>query len=213
MDSNTHWKKWVVRLLTRWFIRLSKRTAPLEPKELNLLEETVTVFPFKTESQFLAQVTPFGTIIWNEQRMEGLSGHAQKVVLRHEQSHQERNSVFKWLLYGLSLWFSFGLLAIILAGVSLLSGTGISSAVFTGVIGVIAMTVFIIAVRIDETIADYHALRDLGEEEFITGYSDLSSAGDSSIFAAIMRHVLYSTPKQTITIHRLVHRIKNTLLC
>lgn len=209
MGHNTSWRQWIVVLLTQWFIRLSKRSSPLEPKELDLLDEAVTVFPFENESQFFAQVTPFGTIIWNERRMRDLSEHARKVVLRHEQSHQERNSVFKGLLYGFSLWFAFGLLALILAGVLLLSGATISSVAFSGGIGVMAVAVFITVVRIDETLADYHTLCDLGEEEFIAGYTDISSANDSSISVEIVRRILYSTPKQTITLHRLVKRVKS----
>lgn len=208
MKHDSGWRRLVAIVLSKWFIRLTKLTTPLEPKELDLLDESIVVFPFRSESQFFAQATPFGTVIWNEHWMEGLPEHAQRVVLRHEQSHQERNSVFKGLLYGFALWFAFGLFALTAAGVLLLSGAPTASVAYTGGIGLMAVTVFLVTVRVDETLADYHALRDLGEEEFIAGYTDLPSVNDSSILADVQRRIFYPTPHQTIKLYRLVKRIE-----
>lgn len=200
--------RWII---TWWFIRILKRTTPKERKKLEILEEPVEVMTFEKDSPLFAQVTPVRTMILNESKIENLPSHAKELLLRHEKSHQERNSVFRGLLYGFALWCAVGLFTFLYGVIGLATGVTVSTAGYPIGIGIAMITVFILTVRIDETLADYHSLCYLGEETFIEGYEAIDSQSSGGLLTNLLGKVMYSTPRQTIAIRHVVTRFESTI--
>ncbi|WP_436348754.1 M48 family metalloprotease [Natronorubrum sp. FCH18a] len=204
--------KWIVRIqtaLTRAFVRVLKRSTVKDIKEATYLDESTTIYTFRSDGALFAQVTPFSTIIWNENRTEQLSEKGRQFVLRHECSHRDRNPIYKGALYGMSLTFAGGLFALVTSLLLLLFGANpLDEMVLFGV-ATCMMVSFVILLRLEETIADYYTIRDLGEEHFLKGYDEISTAGDDSLRARTIRKILYTHPNDTVRIYRFLKQFSN----
>jgi len=76
-------------------------------------------------------------------------------------------------------------------------------------LGVLLISVFIAAVRVDETIAEYDAFRYLGEGKFIEAHQELSDVGETGFLTRIWVRLVYPTTDEIITIHRGIQRIQS----
>lgn len=197
---------WLQSVLTRWFIRIGKRSDPEEVEELSLLDEDTTVYPFYGHGSVFAQVTPFGTIIWNKTRTEKLSTEAKRLVLRHECSHRDRNPVYKGIFLGMAVTFAGGAFLLLLAMRALILGSSTADLVVPTVVVFGMMATFVCLNRIEETVADYHALCELGEESFLEAYEEITTMSDDSFLSRFARRALYTHPKVTVRLSRLVRR-------
>ncbi|WP_247005060.1 hypothetical protein [Halosolutus gelatinilyticus] len=207
MIELNEWRFKIRTFFTKLFIWVSQRTSIEEINEVSLLNERTTIYSFRSDSAIFAQVTPIGTIIWNKSRMEGLSTRSKQLILRHECSHRDRNPIYKGILYGMAVSFAAGLLLLLISFALLALGASPSELLTPVLIAVGMIGSFIILVRIEETLADYHAIRDLGEETFIDAYNEISSESDNSLHAQGLRKVLYTDPSDTVRIYRFFQRI------
>ena len=197
---------WIQAFLTRWFIRLFKRSKPEEAEELSLLDEPTTVYPFRSDGALFGQATPFGTIIWNKTRTEKLSRKAKRLVLRHECSHRDRNPIYKGVFFGMAASFAAGCLLLLFVIEALLLGASPFDLVTHTAVAFGMMGAFLVLFRIEETIADYHAICELGEEGFIDAYEEIALVSDDSLRNRIIGKVLYTHPEDTVRIYRLRQR-------
>lgn len=193
-------------VLTWVFVLFTKRTTLKGQKEITLPHKTIRVYTFDKDSPGLAQATLFGTIIWNLHWTEGLSVQAQQLLLTHEESHKNRNIIWKGIIYALIIL----LLIVTYQKGQLILETGfggLSAAMLIDTIGslTIPFVTFLIAIRVEEIIADYQSLQELGEEHFIEGYRELLEQGDSTITGRIVRKFLYNHPKQTVKLHDMLN--------
>lgn len=193
-------------VLTWVFVLFTKRTTLKGQKEITLPHKTIRVYTFDKDSPGLAQATLFGTIIWNLHWTEGLSVQAQQLLLTHEESHKNRNIIWKGIIYALIIL----LLIVTYQKGQLILETGfggLSAAMLIDTIGslTIPFVTFLIAIRVEEIIADYQSLQELGEEHFIEGYRELLEQGDSTITGWIVRKFLYNHPKQTVKLHDMLN--------
>jgi len=193
-------------LLTWIFVLFTKRTTLKGQKEVTLPHKAIRVYIFDKDSPGLAQATPFGTIIWNLHWTEGLSVQAKQLLLTHEESHKNRNVIWKGIIYALLIL----LLIVTYQKGQLILETGfggLSAAMLIDTIGslTIPFVTFLIAIRVEEIIADYQSLQELGEEHFIEGYRELLEQGDSTITGWIVRKFLYNHPKQTVKLHDMLN--------
>jgi hypothetical protein len=193
-------------VLTWVFVLFTKRTTLKGQKEITLPHKTIRVYTFDKDSPGLAQATLFGTIIWNLHWTEGLSVQAQQLLLTHEESHKNRNIIWKGIIYALIIL----LLIVTYQKGQLILETGfggLSAAMLIDTIGslTIPFVTSLIAIRVEEIIADYQSLQELGEEHFIEGYRELLEQGDSTITGRIVRKFLYNHPKQTVKLHDMLN--------
>lgn len=193
-------------VLTWVFVLFTKRTTLKGQKEITLPHKTIRVYTFDKDSPGLAQATLFGTIIWNLHWTEGLSVQAQQLLLTHEESHKNRNIIWKGIIYALIIL----LLIVTYQKGQLILETGfggLSAAMLIDTIGslTIPFVTFLIAIRVEEIIADYQSLQEVGEEHFIEGYRELLEQGDSTITGWIVRKFLYNHPKQTVKLHDMLN--------
>jgi len=193
-------------VLTWVFVLFTKRTTLKGQKEITLPHKTIRVYTFDKDSPGLAQATLFGTIIRNLHWTEGLSVQAQQLLLTHEESHKNRNIIWKGIIYALIIL----LLIVTYQKGQLILETGfggLSAAMLIDTIGslTIPFVTSLIAIRVEEIIADYQSLQELGEEHFIEGYRELLEQGDSTITGRIVRKFLYNHPKQTVKLHDMLN--------
>lgn len=196
-------KQWLLDKATLLFLLVFYRTTTVERKQLKLLDEPVCVYEFESESDAFAQVTHFNTIIWNRQKVNSLSKSAKRLVLRHEMSHRDRNPVFKGIFYGTTLWLVLGAILTV-GGITSIAMGGYSSGTTLVGTGMLLMIVFGVCYRADETLADYHTLKELGESEFIFAYAELSGQSDNSFITKLIRTLFYTNPKNTIALRRAI---------
>lgn len=190
------------KLFTRGFIRIYK-LSKLEGKETKShLGEPVTIYTFRKNGSTMAQSTLVGTIIWNKEVMENLSSEAQELVLSHECSHRDRNVVFKSLLYSTIAWFGIGAWIFYRIAKYLLLGRRVDNLFILIVIAVVLMGVFMALFRIEETLADYHALSKLGEDHFLNAHEEISNTVDRGIISEVIGKVFYTKPKHTVCLFR-----------
>ncbi|WP_435074844.1 M48 family metalloprotease [Halorubrum sp. HHNYT27] len=191
--------------LTWLFVLVLKRTRLEGTEDFELADETVTVFKFRADRPEFAQATPFGTIIWNLHQTESLSDNARQFVLTHERSHRDRNPVWKGFLYG-------GAICVAVAGASVLKlilAVTLGEVPFGALYQPVAVSLlfvagFLLAFRIEETVADYQALQQIGEKRFTEAYKEVFESGSGGIVSDLVRTILYTHPKQTLKLHRFV---------
>lgn len=197
-------RAWILAVLTRAFIRI-RYTKPEETRELSLLEEPTTVYTFQSDSSFFAQTTLFGTIVWNKTRMDTLSTEAKRLVLRHECSHRDRNPIYKGLFYSTAVSFATGLMLLAFGGYLLVAGAPVYELVRPTLIAVLMIAVFVVLFRVEETMADYHAICELGEEGFLTAYDEIATEGPVSRRGQFFRRIFYTHPQDTARLYRWFH--------
>jgi Zn-dependent protease with chaperone function len=194
-------------VLTWLFVLILKRKTIEETEKVDIDGECVTIYRYRSKKPEFAQTTPIGTIIWNQNRTEGLSEDARQLVLSHEKSHADRNPVWKGLLYGSVI--NLAVVSVVVPKLILRAVSADFSLVPMGQIigvGFLFITVFLLLFRIEETLADYHALQQLGEKRFTRGYEELSESGSGGTVSGLLRTVLYTSPSQTLKLHRLVEQ-------
>lgn len=72
------------------------------------------------------------------------------------------------------------------------------------------MGAFVVLSRIEETIADYHAIWELGEERFMEAYEEIASVSDDSLLNQVLLRVQYTRSTHTLGIYRLFQRPAKT---
>lgn len=170
------------------------------------------VYWFDSDSAVFGQATPVGTIILNKQRMENLSDDAAELIYRHEQGHLNRLPVFKGLFYGMVLNGVLGIYYLLKSlGYSLLIPFGIPAEPVGLLAGVslLLVLVFVVTVRLEELAADLHALRELGEEEFINAYDEISKAGRDTLFNQIINALFYPRLNNVVRVQRLLSWVRS----
>lgn len=172
------------------------------------------VYWFDSDSAAYGQVTPVGTIILNKQRIENLSDEAAELIYRHEQGHLNRLPVFKGLFYGMVLNGALGIYYLLKSlGYSLLIPFGMPAEPVGLLAGVslLLILVFVVTVRLEELAADLHALRELGEEEFMNAYDEISETGSDTLFNQIITALLYPRLNNVVRIKRFLSWVDGTL--
>lgn len=189
----------VVRLrrwLARLFVRVYYGTSVQEARELCLSPEPVSVLVFATERGPFAQATPFGPIVWNERKTSRLSPRSRRLILLHERSHQGRTPLLRLLLFvaaplpGLALLVWAWTLVAVGGGLpawNALAGFGVGLALVAG---------FLLLVRVEETLAEYAAVRRMGPESFLEAYREIAVTGP-------WRRIAYPAPETTVWLYRL----------
>lgn len=179
------------------FVRVYYGTSVGPPRELGLLSEPVSVLPFSTERGPIAQATPFGPIVWNDHQTGRLSPRSQRLVLLHERSHQRRSPVVRLLLLTAALLP--GIAALLWAWVllSLAGGLSVADALPWLGLGGALVAVFLLLVRLEETVAEYAAVRELGPEAFLDAYEEIAVTG-------AWRRIAYPAPETTVRLYRLL---------
>lgn len=208
MPDLDRFRVWMQAVLTRLFIRVFRWSRFEETKEISLLDEPTTVYTFRNDGPPFAQTTLFGTIIWNETRMEQLSSQAQRLVLRHECSHRDRNPFFKGLFFGMIGFFLGGLYVLGIVVDSYLGGASLPALIQPTIAALAMMGAFVVLFRIEETIADYHALLELGEEGFTEAYDEITNVGEWKLHYWLLSKVGYTKPRHTIRLNRLFQRLR-----
>lgn len=196
----------ILTALTYAFAGVIHRQKITAVDELDLLDDPVTVYTIQKDSPMFAQsILLIGTILVNESRWEGLSDRAKRCVLHHELSHSTRTPLFRGLFLGMLFCSAVAARDLLMAAVGLATGRYASIHFWPALILLSVIVIFVGLVRIEETIADQHALDALGVEEFRKAYDELLGSGGGST-GGVVRAILYTTPEASI---RLYHFRKN----
>lgn len=171
--------------------------AGVEEAELRLLPEPVPVLVFATERGPFAQATPFGPIVWNETKTSRLSPRSRRLILLHEQSHQRRTPLYRLLLLLAAPLPGLALLVWAWTLVSLAGGLGLRTALASFGVGVVLLSAFLLLVRVEETLAEYAAVRRMGPEAFLAAYREIAVTG-------AWRRVAYPSPETTVWLFELL---------
>jgi len=210
MSRNLRVRGWLLHALTLIFLWGIKRQRLHSVEEVEIFGEPERVWKIHSKKPLFAQVTPVGTIIWNEARMSKLSEEAKSLVLSHERSHQERNAVFKGLFWGMLIVSCIAIGHLISIGLVLIMGytvTGLENVlpIYSGII-----LIFGILWRLEEFFADQHAIESVGESAFKSAKAEIGEYSADSIFANIFRKLIYTDTSTTVKIYR--KRQKSSLL-
>lgn len=195
-------ERWALHALTVLFVWVARRERVESVEEINVLGETERVWKVRSDGATFAQVTIFGTIIWNESRMNALSDTAKLLVLSHERSHKHRSPVFKGMMLGILLVASVAIAHLLVIGLMLVMGSSINglAALLPVYAGIILLLVVVI--RLDEFLADQEAIETVGENDFLRAYDELAEYSADSMLSNIVRRLLYTTPSTTARIYR-----------
>lgn len=201
---------WIQAHLTRGFIRVCRRSTPEGTKQVSFLDEEIEVYTYSSDSDIFAQTMLWGTIIWNNTKMEALSPLAKELVLIHEASHRDRNSVFKGVFLGFAILCAIGITSLL--GVGWLILQGAQPLQLASTVGVAAMMilVFLLMFRLDEAIADFHVVRELGEEQFLKAYNEVFDTGRTTLTGWVMGKLIYTKPEHTIRFYRASKRLSSS---
>lgn len=194
--------------LTRFVVRLVHGTACDGTERLTLLDEPTLVYTYRSPDPPLAQVTPFGTILWNSAYTDRLSPSARRVVLRHECSHRDRNPLFKVVFAVAMGLFGIGLLCLVEAGVLLARGA-YADGTLLGLLGLGLLVGAVVVSRVEEGLADYHALREVGETRFLDAYEEIESLLPSASTGRLVSRLFYPDRRTVVRVHRLVERARD----
>lgn len=165
------------------------------------------VYWFDSNSATFGQATPVGTIILNKQRMDGLSDEAAELVYRHEKGHVNRLPVFKGLFYGMLFNGAVGVYYLLKSlGYTLLIPFGMPAEPIGVILGVslLMLFAFLLTARLEELAADLHALRDIGEEEFLDAYDEISKEASNALHIRLIKALIYPRLNNVIRVHRLL---------
>jgi Zn-dependent protease with chaperone function len=165
------------------------------------------VYWFSSDSAAFGQATPVGTIILNKDRMENLSDEAAELVYRHERGHLDRLPVFRGLFFGMVFNGVLGIYYLLKSlGYSLLIPFGVPVepvALLAGV-SLLMIVLFVATVRLEELAADLHAIREIGEKEFLDAYDEISEESSKSLHNRVVTALLYPKLGTVVRVHRLL---------
>lgn len=188
--------------LTRAILRITHRASCEGTERIALLDEPTLVYTYRSPHPPFAQVTPLGTILWNSTYMERLSPLAQRVVLRHECSHRDRNRLFKTVFAGMMGLFGVGLLLLVEAGRLAVQNGAYAEGTLSGLVGLGLVLAAVLTARIEEGLADYHALREVGEAQFLGAYDEINSAIPETTAGRSITRLVYPRPRTVVRFHR-----------
>lgn len=169
------------------------------------------IYWFDSDSAVFGQATPVGTIILNKQRISEVSDEAAELIYRHEQGHIDRLPVFRGLFYGMVLNGAFGIYFLLKSlGYSLLIpfGMPVESVGLLTAVSLLMILAFVVTVRLEELAADLHALREVGEEEFLGTYDEISDESTDTLHNKIITMLLYPRLNNVVRVHRLLKWVK-----
>ncbi len=169
------------------------------------------VYWFDSDSAAFGQATPVGTIILNKQRMQNLSEEAAELVYRHERGHLNRLPLLRGLFYGMVINGVIGIYYLLSSlGYSLLIpfGMPIEPIAMLAGVSLLLILAFVMTVRLEELAADLHALRALGEEEFLSAYDEISSESSQSLHNEVAKFLLYPSLKNVVRVHRFLNWVR-----
>lgn len=188
--------------LTRVVLRLVHRAACDGRERISLLDEPTDVYTYRSPDPPFAQVTPLGTILWNTTYMDRLSPSTQRVVLRHECSHRDRSRLFRIAFVGMMGLFGVGL-AFVVRAVQLVGQHGAhAEGVSSALLGLGLVLAAVLTVRLEEGLADYHALREVGEAQFLGAYEEIRAASPGTTSHRLVCRVVYPHPRTVVRFHR-----------
>lgn len=191
-----------------WFTRAFARVyhGPVESVgSFNGFTDEDDVYWFDSDSAAFGQATPVGTIILNKQRMENLSDEAAELVYRHERGHLDRLPVFRGLFWGMVLNGVVGIYYLLKSlGYSLLIpfGMPVEPVAMLAGVSLAFIVLMTVTIRLEELAADLHALQDLGEDEFLGAYDEISDEGSDSLHNRVITALLYPRLNNVIRVHR-----------
>lgn len=196
-------------VLTRAIIRIAHRAACDGTELIPLLDEPTLVYTYRSPRPPFAQVTPLGTILWNRTYMDQLSPLARRVVLRHECSHRDRSRPLKVLLTAMMGLLGVGLLSVVQAGLLVVRDGAYGAGALIGLVGLGLVLAAVLAVRVEEGLADYHALREVGEPRFLSAYDEIQAASRGTRAGRLVSRLVYPRPRTVVRIHRRIQRASN----
>lgn len=194
-------------VLTRAVIRFVHRGTYCGTERISHLEEPTLVYTYRGPNPPFAQVTPFGTVLWNLTYMDRLSPLARRVVLRHECSHRDRNRLFRFVWAGTMGFFGVGLLFVLTAARLVAQNGASADGVLSGLVGLGLVAAAVLVARLEELLADYHALCDVGEARFLAAYDEIDAAVPAAGAGRLVSRLVYTRPRTTVRLHRYVGRL------
>lgn len=192
-------------VLTRAIVRIAHRATCDGTELISLLDEPTLVYTYRSPDPPFAQVTPLGTILWNRTYMDQLSPLARRVVLRHECSHRDRSRPLKVLFTVMMGLVGVGLLSVVQAGLLVVRGAYAAGAL-TALVGLGLVLAAVLAARLEEGLADYHALREVGETRFLRAYDEIHAASRGTRAGRLVSRLVYPRPRTVVRVHRRIQR-------
>lgn len=183
---------------------------PIESVSSFTGEEGDKVYWFSGESPAFGQATLVGTIILNESRIQELSETAANLVYQHEKGHLVRRPEFRGLFIGMLVicaYASYHLFKSLLYLPQVLNGAPITPFVTLAGVSASLIGLFMIAFWLEELTADLHAIKELGESEFVEAYEVISEKSDNSVTTKLIVEVLYPSVPTVVKAHRMKQRI------
>jgi len=196
-------EEWVVDKSTRLFARLTRSriegTATYTPSDRDPIE----IYRFTEDSAFLGQTTPVDTILLNTKYLDKLSEQAVELIIQHELGHSDRNAIVRGIFWGLVFNGAAGIASLLMTGLTVTLGNTPAALVQTVLVSSSGTLLFLVANRLEETWADLHALRVLGEDDFLEGYEEISEVADggNSLPARIWTAVAYTDPVNVVRVN------------
>lgn len=203
-------ESWINDKATRAFAWLARK--PVEDTgEFELSNgDTVDVYWFSKDSPVFGQATPVETILLNKPRFENLSHSGQELVICHEMGHTVRRPTLRGVFWGMVVIGAIGIYA--LAGAGLLLSLGTEPGAVAGLVsaGSLGTFGFLLTNRVEETAADLHAVRAIGEQDFRKAHREIEQVDDyePSLFIKIWTAISYTRPENVIRLNRLLKRLK-----
>lgn len=185
-----------------WLANRPKKTQK-KPILITIGGESTEVYPADIDD--FAKVTPNGQILWNESKMSPLSDSAKKLVIVHERSHSSRYPLFKALTLTPLLSWVIGTLG--WGAYFLYVGVGdnfVSHGLTLILLLPIALAFTWGFAFLDEFLADYQAMSELGESQFVVAFRETQSSTDefrSNLFIQLV----YPPLLLTRSVYRLVN--------
>ena len=199
-------------LLTKWYLKRNKLRL-IEIKRFNLKNNVkVDVFTFGGHYRYVSEITPFSTIVANNELFYKYSKNVQNYFISHEYGHI-RFPIFRQLLFTLILLCAsflqfigfillmFSLILIIPLIYYEFSILYIRDFTFCGLL------LFIIGLFckwLSELDADFYAIKLCGLDEIIAARNEIEQKeGKISIKTKILRYSSRMPPKLTFYLYRL----------
>ncbi len=204
-------EEWMVDKATRVFARLA-RTRVHGIIEYDPIDRApIKAYQYSEDSGFLGQATPVDTLLLNTTYFDRLSNRSQELVVQHELGHTDRSSVVRGIFWAVVLLGAGGIVLLLWAATLLLIGIAPGRLVDMAATGLAGTLLFFAVNRLEETWADLHALRVLGENEFLAGYDEIAEVTDHnpSKFSRIWKALCYTSPENVVKLNTALNRIRD----
>lgn len=203
MQSIRRLRRWLSDKATECFVRIY-HSSYNGPDQFKLSDgESIRIHWFSAEKPLLGQNVPFiNSIILNREYLDDVSKDAMRRVVRHEISHQRRNSIFRGFWLGVSFLAIFGLFLLVDLIPLVVQGVSLTALAPLIVIGAVPIVAFVLLNRVEETLADLHVVMSMGEERFLRACEETASLGEGTRVSKFMKTVMYTEPAHTVAIYR-----------